>query len=439
MAAQEYWIWLLRTLGSTVKANVLVKHYGNAQNLYLAGKEDWLASGLLTENEAAKLAKYSPSQSYDVLKACEENSWHIIPFDSEYYPPRLREIKDAPLVLFAHGNKELLKSSPVVAMVGTRDASDKACVAAYRLSMFLSRSDVTVISGGALGIDRCAHEGALEAGCKTVAVLGSGLGSDYLSSLKSMRERIKNNGVLITEMLPGEAPTRYSFPRRNRIISGMSDGVIVIEADKKSGSLITASHAYAQNRKVFVLSQSVVPSAGCRQLIEDKNACEIEAARDVLVHYEHMLSPKAFENKYLDTPPAQGNPQDSYITRVRNMNDISYRKEFFLPMQEKDSEKKEKTEKTQNTKKNPVAKATQKQIINTDVNEQKKECPEPVLPDDISADARAVFSVLTSDGVYPDEIQLKTNLGLNRILAAITELELSDLAVLLAGNKVAKI
>ena len=436
MAAEEYWIWLVRTLGSTVKSKMLIKHYGNAQNLYLAGKENWLSSGMLTEKEAEKLAKYSPSQSYDILKICEKNSWHIIPFDSEFYPPRLREIKDAPMVLFADGDTEILKSRPLIAMVGTRDASDKACVAAYRLSMFLSRSDVTVVSGGALGIDRCAHEGALEAGCNTVAVLGSGLGSDYLSSLKSMRERIKNKGVLITEMLPGETPTRYSFPRRNRIISGMSDGVIVIEADKKSGSLITASHALSQKRDVFALSADIVSSAGCRQLIDDKKAFEIATARDVLVHYEQLLSPEAFGNKYAETPLAQGNPKDSYITRVRYMNDTSYRKEFSLPIKEENPPNKEKPEKQ---KKAPVALATQKQIKETDMREQKTESRETALPDDISADARTVFSVLTTDGIYPDEIQLKTNLGLGRILAAITELELSDLAVLLAGNKVAKI
>lgn len=436
MAAEEYWIWLVRTLGSTVKSNMLIKYYGNAQNLYLAGKENWLSSGRLTEKEAEKLAKYSPSQSYDILKICEENSWHIIPVDSEYYPSRLREIKDAPLVLFAQGNREILKSGPVVAMVGTRDASDKACVAAYRLSMFLSRSDVTVVSGGALGIDRCAHEGALEAGCNTVAVLGSGLGSDYLSSLKSMRERIKNNGVLITEMLPMETPTRYSFPRRNRIISGMSDGVIVIEADKKSGSLITADHAMSQKRYVFALSQNVVESAGCRQLLEDKKAYEVERASDVLKHYKQLLSETAFENRYIDTPLADGNPKDSYITKLRYMNDASYRKEFSLPVKAEASAKQEKPLKQKST---PVAKATDEKIKETKLREQKNESCEKNLPDDISADARTVFAVLTSDGVYPDEIQLKTNLGLSRILAAITELELSDLAVLLAGNKVAKI
>lgn len=436
MAAEEYWIWLLRTLGSTVKSNLLIKHYGNAQNLYLAGKEDWLASGLLSEDEAVKLAKYSPSQSYDVLKICEENSWHIIPFDSEYYPPRLREIKDAPIVLFADGKKELLNSRPVISIVGTRNAGDKACVAAYRLSMFLSRSDVTVVSGGALGIDRCAHEGALEAGRHTVAVLGSGLGSEYLSSLKSMRERIKNNGVLITEMFPFETPSRYSFPRRNRIISGMSDGVIVIEADKKSGSLITVSHAMKQNRDVFAVSQDVVASTGCRQLIRDKKAFEVKTASDVLTHYEALLSQKAFENKYINTPLADGNPKDSYITRVRYMNDTSYRKEFSLPLKEDYSEKTVKPQKNKNV--TPKQK-TQEKIKETKKDEQKIQKQEIPLPDDLSAEARAVFSVLTYEGVYPDEIQLKTNLGSASVLAAITELELSDLAVLLTGNKVAKV
>lgn len=434
MDAPEYWIWLVRTLGSTVKSNMLVKHYGNAQKLYLAGKDDWLSSGLVTEGEAAKLARYSPSQSYDIFKLCEENSWHIIPLDSEYYPPSLREIKDAPVVLFADGDKELLKKSPVVAMVGTRDASDKACVAAYRLSMFLSRSDVTVVSGGALGIDRCAHEGALEAGSHTIAVLGSGLGSSYLSSLKSMRERIRSNGVLITEMLPLEAPTKYSFPRRNRIISGMSDGVVVIEADKKSGSLITASHALSQKRDVFALSQRVVESAGCRQLIEDKKAYEVETAEDVIQHYRHKLSESAFINKYINTPLAEGDPKESYITKVRNMNDTSYRKEFSLPVKEQIPE-----EKTKKQKSKPRGQETQEKIKDTEQEQLKNEGTRISLPDYLSSDAAAVFQVLTQEGVYPDEIQLKTNLGLSRILAAITELELNDLAVLLTGNKVAKV
>ena len=216
----------------------------------------------------------------------------------------------------------------------------------------------------------------------------------------------------------------------------MSDGVIVVEADKKSGSLITASHACAQKRDVFALSQKVVPSTGCRQLIEDKKAYEVETAADVLKHYKALLSPKAFENRYTDTPIAEGNPKDSYITRVRYMNDTSYRKEFSLPAKEEISEKKEKTKKQ---KTNQVVEQSQEKTKEAKALEHKGESRQVPLSDDLSPDAVAVFSVLTQEGIYPDEIQLKTNLGLPRILAAITELELSDLAVLLTGNKVAKV
>lgn len=431
MADSEYWIWLLRTLGSTVKSNVLIKHYANARNVYLAGKDDWLSSGLLTSADIGKLSKYSPSESFSVMKACADNGWHILTQEDEFFPKKLKEIKDCPLVLFAEGNPQVLNLSPSIGIVGTRNASDKASVAAYRLSMFLSRAGVCVVSGGAVGIDSCAHEGALEAKCPTVAVLGNGLGHTYLSSLKSMRERIKSNGVLVSEMLPFEEPSRFSFPKRNRIISGMCDGVAVIEAAQKSGSLITASHAISQKRDVFALSKDVLFSSGCEKLIKEQGAVEIRTAADIVEKYKSSLAEKNADNRYINTPLAEGQISESYIIKIRNMPEREYRREFAMPVMavNKNAQKIKKEEK-------PLKKEFARQSEQEPIIQKEKVL---VLPDTLSEDAKAVYRVLTKDGIYPDEIEMKTNLGTAKILTAVTELELEDLAVLLTGNKVAKV
>ena len=191
MNDEIYWIWLLRCLGPAAAIADMIEVFGSARGVYEAGTVEWRLSGILTAKQIAALSKYSPSESGGILRACRENGWEILTPDSVYYPQKLREIRNFQPVLFLQGDKEVLLKEVKLAMVGTRKATNYSLRVAAALAQSLSAAGVTVVSGGALGIDSAAHTGALRAGGKTIAVLGCGLGTDYLRENAALR-RLRN-------------------------------------------------------------------------------------------------------------------------------------------------------------------------------------------------------------------------------------------------------
>lgn len=207
----------------------------------------------------------------------------IIVFDDEYYPELLRQIYDPPLVLFIKGNMELLKK-PQIAIVGSRNASASGRDNAFNFACQFAKNNIVVTSGLALGIDASAHKGALHGQGVTIAVVATGLDSVYPSRHKTLANDIVNSeGVIVSELIPGTIPKAGLFPRRNRIISGLSLGVLVVEATIKSGSLITARCAVEQNRDVFAIPSSIHnPQAkGCHWLIK-QGAKLVEEYADIV-------------------------------------------------------------------------------------------------------------------------------------------------------------
>ncbi|OAN12623.1 DNA processing protein DprA [Photobacterium jeanii] len=194
---------------------------------------------------------------------------HILTLDSPFYPPLLKEIPAAPPVLFVAGELGYL-SAPQLAIVGSRSASIDGRELAYEFAAAMVAADFVVTSGLALGIDGQAHLGALKHGGATVAVLGAGLAQLYPARHRDLAAKIKEQGALVSEFWPDEKPRPQNFPRRNRVISGLSVGVLVVEAAQKSGSLITARYALEQGRDVFALPGSVrnPESRGCHALIK---------------------------------------------------------------------------------------------------------------------------------------------------------------------------
>ena len=179
-------------------------------------------------------------------------SWH-----SPLYPPLLREIYDPPVLLFFRG-KLPDPENPLVAVVGTRKPSPASSAQAFEIARGLGRGGISVVSGLAFGIDACAHRGNIEGGAPTVAVLGSGVDEVYPSSNRVLARRIlETGGALISESPPGMGPRKWTFPARNRIISGLSRGVLIVEAPQKSGALITARFALDQNRDLWAASSGV--------------------------------------------------------------------------------------------------------------------------------------------------------------------------------------
>ena len=206
----------------------------------------------------------------------------IVGLDDEgRYPRLLREIPDPPVCLFVKG--DLRPDEPCVAIVGTRRASNYGRLVAERMARQLASQGVTVVSGLARGIDSAAHRGALEGGGKTVAVLGTGLDVAYPPENGDLQREIGRKGALLTELPPGTMPHPWNFPMRNRIISGLSYGVVVVEAPEGSGALITAATAAEQGREVFAVPGDVMSgrSKGCHRLIKE-GAKLAEDASDVV-------------------------------------------------------------------------------------------------------------------------------------------------------------
>jgi len=239
----------------------------------------------------------TPDRVKRELAQVNQKKINITTLADPLYPPLLREIPDPPPYLYVYGN---LDGSPKnIAVVGSRNATDYGISTTQRLCADLSTFGITIISGMALGIDTAAHQGALAGRGKTIAVLGSGLDKIYPSENLNLFNRISERGAVISEFALNTAPEAHNFPIRNRIISGMSLGTVVVEATKKSGSLITARLAAEQNREVFAVPGSIqsFKSTGTHKLIK-QGAKLIENAQDVLEELSAFIdAPKVMKHQ----------------------------------------------------------------------------------------------------------------------------------------------
>ncbi|MBD3754766.1 MAG: DNA-protecting protein DprA [Gammaproteobacteria bacterium] len=264
-------------------------YFGNLTAALQASESVWRGTGIATETQLQGLFADDLSAKIDASLAWQGQQQHWIGWQDADYPPLLAQIADAPILLGVRGRVELLRD-PQVAMVGSRHASKAGVNAAEDFAEFLSLQGITVTSGLALGIDAAAHRGALRGLGKTVAVVATGLDRIYPAANKALAHRIVEEGAMVSEFPLGTKPLSYHFPKRNRIISGLSVGTLVVEAALQSGSLITAKMAAEQGREVFAVPGSIHnPQAkGCHQLIK-QGAKLVESGEDVLVELAPVL------------------------------------------------------------------------------------------------------------------------------------------------------
>lgn len=283
---KKYWVWLSLALGPSTRNDAILSAYPDPEKLYFSTEKERIISGAFTKRQLEKIANAKLEDAEKIVATCEKYGWQIVTPDDRNYPAGLRKLIDMPVVLYVDGDISCLRGKVIIAVVGTRKPCDESVAIARRISSDLSKAGAVVVSGGALGIDSAAHEAALESGGKTVCVLGCGLGSDYLRDNEPLRREVSRNGALVTEYPPMTGASRATFPARNRIISGMSHGVLVVEAGEKSGSLITANRASEQARDVFAIPGSIITSAytGANALIRD-GAKAVSGARDILASY----------------------------------------------------------------------------------------------------------------------------------------------------------
>lgn len=272
----------LPELGSK-RFRTLINAFGNASSALSAPASAWRSLGLPAACAAARRDEAVRQRVNRTLEWLEHADHQVMMWDAPDYPPLLAELPDAPPLLYIAGDLELLQQ-PQLAIVGSRRASKPGMDTAHAFARSLATGGFTITSGMALGIDGAAHQGALAVGGKTIAVVGTGLDHVYPPRHRSLAQTIVGSGgALVSELPLDSPPLPASFPLRNRIISGLSLGVLVVEASPSSGSLITARLAAEQGREVYAIPGSIHhPAArGCHQLIRD-GATLVECVEHIL-------------------------------------------------------------------------------------------------------------------------------------------------------------
>ncbi|MFQ5581327.1 MAG: DNA-processing protein DprA [Mariprofundaceae bacterium] len=282
----------------------LVRACGSIEQVWQFSAADWHDIDGVGPRLVQALAKSDARQAERIANDCQQHDIAILCPADDAYPYRLNNIEDAPLVLFARGDLAHLNHHHMLAVVGARRASREGRLIARRWCRHLSERHIGIVSGMAYGIDTAAHAGALEAKAPTIAVLGSGLAVSFSIEQQRQMDAIAAQGCVISEFLPETTPRPEYFPRRNRIIAGLADATIVIEADIRSGSLITARQAVEYGREVFAVPGSILSGnhAGCHQLIRD-GAILAESAADMLKHMAWQHNPGRPQHAY--TPASE--------------------------------------------------------------------------------------------------------------------------------------
>lgn len=288
MASLKYWLWLTSRTGLGARGGQrLVEQFGSPEAVYFADKGEYDRVPELASWTKESLGRKSLDESDRILGDCDRLGIRVVTCQDAAYPERLRNIYDPPLVLYCKGREMALDEEVAIAMVGTRTCTPYGVWAAGKLAMDLARCGAVLVSGIAEGIDAASIRGALKGGGRVVSVLGGGIDKKYPASSAPLYDDVAATGMLVSEYPPGTEALGRHFPVRNRIISGLSLGVVVVESAVKGGSLLTADHALEQNRDVFAVPGPIdaPTSGGTNRLIRLGTAKLTEKAWDILEEY----------------------------------------------------------------------------------------------------------------------------------------------------------
>ena len=287
-----FWIWLAEQLGAANRDfPKLIALYDNPYEIFHAEASELERIDGLSRRTVQVLSDKSLEEATRILDACEQLRIGILPYGHESYPYTLRDIADPPIVLYYKGRLPDFGKMLSIGMVGTRRMSEYGLHTAYRLSYELASVGVTVVSGMVGGIDGVCNAAALAAKGFTVAVFGSGVNVTYPKYHEKLRREIERNGLILSEYPPGTRPLSYHFPVRNRIISGLSQGTVIVEADAISGALITARAAILQGKDIFAVPANVgsAGAEGTNGLLHDGANLALTTA-DILAPYEYIYA-----------------------------------------------------------------------------------------------------------------------------------------------------
>jgi len=374
----EYYIWLQLCIGAgNAKVKDILSYFRTPINVFKSDRNERIASKLFTAKQIERMDKTPLSKALTVLGECKENNVKTVFYGSEDYPYCLSVIENPPLVLYYKGILPDFDNTPAVCIVGPRTVSDFGKRAAYSLGYRLSKAGITVVSGGAIGSDTYAHAGALKAKGKTVLITGCGILHNYLPENQKLRDVISHEGCLISELPPFFPLVKGAFPIRNRILSALSLGTVVVEAGERSGALITARYAYEQGRDVFV-----IPGEPDKREYKGSNALLRDGAKP-------LLDTSDIFNEYIIRFPDKINIEKAFDGHI---------------ISEKIGINKEKNQKNQKN-----------------------------LNETLSNEAKIVYNRLDNHKFFPEEIS-DTGLSSGELLSALTELEMEFLIKAIPGG-----
>ena len=412
-----HWIWLATRNGVSDWMKVeLLHHFQDPENVYFADSDSYRQiEGLSPEGiETLKDKDLRPAEK--ILEDCRREKLQILTYQDALYPNRLKNISDPPLVFYYKGRLPDFDGLPLIGVVGTRGASPYGLTTAKRMGYQIARCGGTVVSGMAFGIDGMAMRGALTGGGTVVGVLGCGPEQIYPVSNRSLFVDTESYGCILSEFPPGTPPLARNFPKRNRIISGLSCGVLVVEAPEKSGALITARQAADQGRDVFVVPGNIdVPTfVGSNRLLRD-GAIAISHGWDIMSEYEALFPDK--------------------IHKDLGQNQLSVSPEELAQHAETAAEVGKVAQKPKKpAKTKPVKQEQNKKVIDkaasspySDVND--------ILPK-LSADEQTIVSAIGKEERLVDDVIAETGLPVGKVLAMLTLLEVKGVVKRLPGKRV---
>lgn len=412
-----HWIWFAtRPFSDRVKISLL-QHFSEPEEIYFADRGAFSRIDGLTKEQLDALEDKSLTQAEGILRQCSREKISILTYRDAGYPSKLKNIADPPCLLYYKGRLPDFDGFPLIGVVGTRRASAYGLTAAKRLGYQIARCGGIVVSGMAHGIDSMAMSGALTAGREVVGVLGCGADIVYPPSNKSLFADVENYGCILSEFPPGTPPIGWNFPKRNRIISGLSCGVLVVEAPEKSGALITAGQALEQGRDVFVVPGNIDVDSfvGSNRLLRD-GAIAVSSGWDVMCEYEALYPDKIRKDE-------------------KKVHLTAYTDEVRL-VQESEKQERKVAQKPAVPKKKKEKKpeADKKSIDNgekppySDVNKDLST---------LSPEEQAIAETLLKGERLVDDVIAEAGLPTAKVLATLTLMEIKGLVKRLPGKRIA--
>ena len=413
-----HWIWFAHRPGLNDRMKVaLLQHFADPEDIYFAGADAFGHIEGITAEAMESLQDKNLIPAEEILECCRRENLRVLTYRDAAYPSRLKNIADPPVVLYYKGQLPELDALPVIAVVGTRKASAYGLTTAKRMGYQIAKCGGILVSGMAYGIDGLAMAGALTAGQPVVGILGCGADIVYPQSNRSLFRDVEQYGCILSEFPPGTQPAKWTFPKRNRIISGLSNGVLVVEAPEKSGALITARLAADQGRDVFAVPGNIdMPSfVGSNRLLRD-GAIMVSSGWDVLSEYEALYPDKI----HREDAPAH---QTAYADEVLRM---AAEHEKTLPkVAQKTTLPGKKTVLKKNLEKKSIDNGDSTPY--SDVN---------TVQPKLSAEEQAVVDAVRQGERLVDDVIAETGLTTGKLLAALTMLELKGIIRRLPGKRI---